>query len=310
MDESADWTGLKVTGTYSDKTSAEIIDYEISGFNSSSPGEKTITVAKNGFSDTFTVTVNPSEEVVLVHLSITSFPSKLVYELHASPNWAGLEVRETYSDGSSRIETNYHTYVFSGFNFSILGEQTVTINKGSRIATFIITVKDLTSLFISAEPDKKEYELGESPDWTGLIVIGNYLAKDPQIETIDYNSDISGFDSSSPGIKTITVTKTGVSVSFTVQVLSKSSGAVTILPPLQAEDIALTSEGATVTASGGYTGYQWFVDDMPQPADSGSGGQTITLSALGYASGTYHRVWVIARIQGIPYSGETCITLP
>jgi hypothetical protein len=307
--EGADWTGLVVTGTYSDGSTRVETDYTISGFDSSSPGEKTITVSKSAYNytaDYFTVTVR-----TLNSLSVSTAPTKQVYEWGEGADWTGLEVTGTYSDGSTRVETDY---TISGFDSSSPGEKTITVSKSAYNYTadyFTVTVEGLTSLSISVQPSKLVYEVGESPDWTGLVVIGYYFIKNPQIETINYNSEISGFDSSSPGIKTITVTKNGVSSpSFTVEVLPRGSGGITILPvPSQTGDITLTQAGTTVTASDGYANYQWFVDDMARPANSGSNGKAITLSVPPYSAGK-HRVRVTAWKQGLPYSGEITITLP
>jgi hypothetical protein len=304
--ESANWTGLEVTGTYSDGSVRVEPSYNISGFDAWTMGKQTIGVSKNGISAAFTVTVR-----ALYSLFISSLPDKLEYEPGDNPNWSGLEVTGTYFDGSNMWDEiiDHGNYDIDGFDSSSPGEKYITVTKIGISNGFTVAVEGLSSLSISTEPDKKVYELDESPDWTGLMVVGHYFIKGPQIETIDYNSEISGFDSSGPGIKTIYVTKNGVSVSFTIEVLPKSSGGITILPPSQAADIALTSAGTTVTAPGGYTGYQWFVDEMPRPADNGSGGKALTLSAPEYVSGTY-RVWVIAYKQGLPYSGEIYLTLP
>jgi hypothetical protein len=306
--ENSDWTGLEVTGTYSDGSIRVETSYNIGSFYFVDAGEQTITVTKDSVSATFTVTVRD-----LVFLSVSSLPDKLVYEQGDNPDWTGMVVEGTYFDGSNTWNEiiDHGNYNISGFDSSSPGVKYIYVSKnGVSAPSFTITVEGLNYLSISSEPNKKVYELGESPDWTGLMVIGHYFIKGPQIETIDYNSEISGFDSSSPGQKTITITKNGVSISpFTVEILPGGNGAITILPPFHAADIALTLAGTTVTAPGGYTDYQWFVDDMPRPADSGSDGKAFTLSAPEYASGTY-RVWVIAHKQGLPYSGETYITLP
>jgi hypothetical protein len=307
QNESADWTGLEVTGTYSDGSSRIETSYDFGGFDNWYVGEKSITVSKNGISAEFAVTV-----IRLDSLSVSSQPDKLEYEPGDNPNWTGMVVEGTYFDGSNTWNEiiDHGNYDIGGFDSSSPGVKTIEVSKNGVYTWFTVTVEGLSSLSISSEPNKKVYELGESPDWTGLIVVGNYFIKNPQIETIDYDSEISGFDSSSPGIKTITITKNGVSISpFTIEILPGGNGVITILPPFHTEDITLTPAGATVTAPGGYTDYQWFVDDMPRPADSGSDGKAITLSAPDYASGTY-RVWVIAHKQGLPYSGETYVTLP
>jgi hypothetical protein len=77
---------------------------DISGFDSSSASEQTITITKNSISATFTVTVRPA---VLNSLSISSLPDKRVYEFGESSDWMGLEVTGIYSDDTTRIEIDY-----------------------------------------------------------------------------------------------------------------------------------------------------------------------------------------------------------
>jgi hypothetical protein len=171
--------------------------------------------------------------------------------------------------------------------------------------------KKIVAIEITSFPHKLTYEISENADWTGLEITEIYSDNTKTITAGYHSYDISGFDSSSPGIKTITVVaKNGFSVTFTVTVLPREgTSAITILPPSQAGDITLSSTGTTtvtVTASGGYTDYQWFVDDMP--ADSNTDGKTITLDSTAYSAGK-HLVWVTAHQQGLPYSAETVITI-
>jgi hypothetical protein len=68
--------------------------------------------------------------------------------------------------------------------------------------------KRLINLAISSPPNKVVYELNESADWTGLKVTETYSDDSFRIET-DYNNyTITGFDSSSPGIKALLSAKT------------------------------------------------------------------------------------------------------
>jgi hypothetical protein len=309
LNESPDWTGLEVTGHYADgSTRTETIaNSDISGFSSASAGAKTITVAKNGHTATFSVTVSG---VTLVSISISSPPNKVVYELNESFDRTGLEVTGHYSDDSSRIETINNSDI-SGFSSTSEGEKTITVTKNGKKTTFAVTVSAVTlvSLSISAPPDKAVYEINDDPDWTGLTVIGTYSDGVAKFETIG-KGDISGFDSTSAGIKTITITKRSKTVTFTVEILGKGSGGITILPfPTTTTDISLSQTGSTVVAPSGYENYQWFVDDLARPADDGSNGRAITPDTPPYSTGE-HRVRVTAYQQGLPYSGEIVITLP
>ncbi len=55
--EKLDLTGMVVKGIYTDDSEKEITDYTTSGYNALKKGTQTITVAYEGFTDTFTVTV-------------------------------------------------------------------------------------------------------------------------------------------------------------------------------------------------------------------------------------------------------------
>jgi hypothetical protein len=222
--ENADWTGLLIAESYSNgdyKIQPDYHNYTISGFDSSSPGIKYITVSKGGISaQPFTVTVNSSGEAVLVSLYIDSPPNKLVYEVGESADWTGLTLAETDSNHIMHL-LDYHNYTISGFDSSSPGVKTIIVSKdGISAPSFTITVNSsgeavLVSLSITSPPYKQVYEQGENADWAGLGVTGFYSNGSSRTET-GYNID--GFDSSSPGVKTITVTKDGCSDYFSVSI--------------------------------------------------------------------------------------------
>ena len=74
--------------------------------------------------------------------------------------------------------------------------------------------KALSSITVEG-PDKTEYELGEELDLTGLTVVANY--SDGTTETVT-GYEVSGFDSTAAGEKTVTVTYQDKTATFTVTV--------------------------------------------------------------------------------------------
>lgn len=60
--EELDLAGLEVTAHYSDGSEVAVEDYEVSGFDSSTAGEKTVTVTYEGKTATFTVNVLPDDD--------------------------------------------------------------------------------------------------------------------------------------------------------------------------------------------------------------------------------------------------------
>ena len=78
----------------------------MSGFSSTTPGEKTITVKYGGKTTTFKVTVKPAH---ITNLSVYTQPSRTYYEVGEPLDISGLRLKAIYSDGSSRIITSGYT---------------------------------------------------------------------------------------------------------------------------------------------------------------------------------------------------------
>ncbi|MDR2576303.1 MAG: bacterial Ig-like domain-containing protein [Treponema sp.] len=83
--ESFDSTGLVVTATYDDDSTEVVTGYTLSGFDSTTAGEKTITVTYEGKTVTFTVTVvEPTPFTTPPALSLAADNAKLTYTWAAS----------------------------------------------------------------------------------------------------------------------------------------------------------------------------------------------------------------------------------
>ncbi len=99
---------------------------------------------------------------------------------------------------------------------------TVTMLDGEHQGTCEVTVTtpeepaELQSITIQ-EPQKKVYLVGEELDLIGLVVTAHYTdGSEKEVEAGNY--EVTGFDSSTPGEKTVTVTFEGKSASFKVVV--------------------------------------------------------------------------------------------
>ncbi|MDR1221138.1 MAG: bacterial Ig-like domain-containing protein [Treponema sp.] len=147
--ESLDLSGLVVTGTYSDGTTRTEYGYNVSGYNAYSTGQQTLTVTVNGYTATFTVTVNA---VTLQSIAITSPPHKLRYALGEPLEIYGIVVTGTYSDGTTEWETVNLSNI-SGYNADMLGQQTVTVTVGDKTATFIVNVNVKTAFTLNFSSD-------------------------------------------------------------------------------------------------------------------------------------------------------------
>ena len=135
--DSFDKTGLKVTATYNNGSTADVTgSATLSGFSSTSAGTKTVTVSYGGKTATFTVTVKAVE---VSSIAITSKPTKTTYYTGQSFDKTGLKVTATYNNGSTKDVTSSVT--LSGFSSTSAGTKTVTATYSGKTATFTVTVK-------------------------------------------------------------------------------------------------------------------------------------------------------------------------
>lgn len=174
--------GLEVYALYVEGTKALVTAYEISGFDSTTPGTKNIIVSYHGYEANFEVTV--------------TFPIHIVI----FKDYDGTIIKqENVLDGNSANAPNAPTrggYEFTGWNAdfsSVTSDLTVTAQYrmipaiGIRIASY---------------PNKIYYRIGEELDTTGLRIVA---ITDDGTERQVTGCTYSGFDNSTVGRKEVAV---------------------------------------------------------------------------------------------------------
>lgn len=136
QNELFDSTGLEITGTLTTGETVNVTDYELSGYDSSSPGTKTITVTSGDASATFEVTVLTES---LTGISITTLPSKTEYHINGEFNPSGISVSASTSDGNT-VTLNSDQLTYSGFDSSSPGSKTITVSYNGMTSSFDITI--------------------------------------------------------------------------------------------------------------------------------------------------------------------------
>lgn len=120
LGDSLDASGLVVVSRYTDNTTKKLENYSISKLDSSSVGEKTITVTYKTHTTTFKVTVYKASGIRISH-----FPAKAFYKIGESLDLTGLSVNLIRNDGSEKEITDYSV---SGFDSSKVGTETITVS--------------------------------------------------------------------------------------------------------------------------------------------------------------------------------------
>jgi ABC-type branched-subunit amino acid transport system substrate-binding protein len=146
VEEALDLTGLDVKAVYSDETEKALVesDLAISGFDSETTGEKTITLTYDGVSVSFTVTVfDPDADKELQSINVKSLPTTQQYEVGASFDDAGLVIEAVYNTGAKE-EVASADYTLSGFDSSEVNlDGVVTVTFEEKTATFSYTVREI-----------------------------------------------------------------------------------------------------------------------------------------------------------------------
>lgn len=296
---------LDITAYYNDDSSKKLNynDVTITGFDSSSLGEKTITVTYK--EDNKTVSTTFKIEIIEKEVKdiVLTPPTKVKYVEGQSLDLTGGKVIVSYNDDTSE-EIDLTSDMVSGYDKDHLGKQTIIVTYQGKTATFEVEVikKEATKIELVTLPNKIEYIRGQKLDSDGAIKteyiegqpldISNLkviaLYNDGTSEVIDASMDmISGYDVNIIGKQTITVTYKGKTTTFEVNVKAKSVTKIEVTPPNKLEYI----EGQSLDLSGGKVKVFYdngtseeisLTDDMISGYDTNLvGKQTITVTYKG-----------------------------
>ncbi|MBO5869335.1 MAG: bacterial Ig-like domain-containing protein, partial [Clostridia bacterium] len=171
--------------------------------------------AESGVSYGFTVNV-----IGISGIEISSLPNKTQYALGDEFDTTGLIVRVKYNDGTYKTVTDY---TISGFDSSIEGTQNIIVKWTSPTGntyskTLTVEVFDMSApqeIYIASLPNKIIYNLRESLDLTGLVVMGIYR-DGSEVEITDYT--VSGYNALVVGKQTITIKYNDLTTTFDVLV--------------------------------------------------------------------------------------------
>ena len=235
--ESLDLSGGVIEALFSDNSlviySMSNSGISISGFDSSTPGTKKITVTYKGKTTTFNVDVVAVE---YTSLKIKRYPNKLVYTIGEPLDLTGGILQKNYNNETMQTAAMTDSSVqVSGYNSANAGIQTITLTKDGKSTSFEVVVNKsspieenliLNSISIYKKPTKISYNIGESLDLTNGYILVNYsktgettsLASSDVVEMSQKDITITGFSSTTEGEKNVTVSYKGKSATFTVAV--------------------------------------------------------------------------------------------
>ena len=190
----------------------------ITGFDSSTIGEKIITVSFEG--QALTYAVNVTNRPTVIGIELISEPNKKEYLVGEQLDFEGAKIEVFYDNNTSEI-LDVKVEMTEGANSNVLGEQIVTVALYGFTDSFKITVSEIkaTSIKIQTLPQKLVYVEGEMLDTTGLVISVQF--NDGRIISVTSGYAVTGY-SSEKGIHTITVEYLGLVTTFDVEVIAKN----------------------------------------------------------------------------------------
>ncbi len=170
---------------------------------------------------------NQKNEIVptLSSIIIDQKPAKLIYNYEETLDLTGLIVKAKYSDGSEKTVDGWTSDPKPWSKLKTTGTVTVTITYEEKTASFTIKVsekpaqKTLSSIYISKQSDKLDYEYNSLLDLTGLEVKGKYSDGTEEVLEGWTSNPKAGSNLTTSG--TVTISYEGKTTSFTITVATK-----------------------------------------------------------------------------------------
>ena len=216
---------ILVTRAVGEPETKEITKDMVTGFDSTKENTKltlTVSYIENGITKTTTYDVSVKD--IVTGIGIKTNPNKTQYKYGEELDLTGATI--SVVKGSGTIEIPVTEDMVSGYDKEKLGEQTIKVTYGGEEATFKVTVKDYVKDIILVNPDKTEYQYGESLDLTGGSV-QKVMASGAAVAAVPLTDDsvtLSTFNPNQSGIQTIKVTYEGKTKTFDVNVKDTITG--------------------------------------------------------------------------------------
>lgn len=172
--------------------------------------------------------------VEINEIQISRYPSKTSYKTSDTFSTEGLEIRAIYNNGKTEnISPENCTYVY---DFSSVGSAIVTVWYNGRSATLSVNVQPPKYIEIASQPNRIDYEVGDTFDPAGLVVKA-YYQDGTSAEITDY--DIAAPIFNETGSKTVTISYQGRQATLVCNVSEKTI-------PEDAPQIVVESKTATI----------------------------------------------------------------
>ena len=205
-----------------DKNKLEIISYDDKYYSSIGFDTDTLNAFLRDLIGENYVILRPH----LPSLTIKSMPKKTYIQNYEDFDISGGKLSAIYNDSSNKEEIDFSKATITGFNNSkVTEEQEITVKYDGSYVTYNVSIvsKQVTSIEIHTLPIKNDY----IQNYENLDLYGGYITvkyNDKSIDKVSLTNDkvkVTGFDNSKVGTNELTVSYSGHSTKFNVDIVSK-----------------------------------------------------------------------------------------
>ena len=265
----------------------------VSGFNSTTPGTKNLTVKYVKDGKTYTKTFQVAVINTINHIEVIA-PTKTNYKYGENLNLAGGTVKIHMEDGTIKTVPLTDKMV-TGYDKTKPGQQMLKVTYTSEDnkkyeGYFKVTVgEDYIKDTKFVAPTKKQYRIGDTIDLAGGSITEVYASGKLGNKYELTNSMISGFDSTTPGTKQITVTFNNKKYNYSITVKDKTLGiSIKTLPNKleykKGENLDLTGATLNVVKESGTTTIKITANMVSGYDKNKTGMQVITVTYEGFTA--------------------------
>ncbi len=226
--DTPDFSGIRVEITFDDGTTKEIgySDVQISPLDTSTAGEKKVTVTYGGHNFEFTVNVKEAnEEATLTSIKIVPGTISTTLFMGQTLDVSRLQIEATYSDGTKKAISAENVEI-SSIDTSSAGEKTLTVTFGGLTDSIKITVLDITEMTVVSGTVADKVFVGENLDTSRIQLLVKY--SDGRSEIVGADSiNVGEFDTTTHGKKTLEIKYNGATIQHPIEVVGEQS--ITVL---------------------------------------------------------------------------------
>ena len=223
-----DFSTIKVNVHFDDGsiTTVGFSDVTVGSIDTSTAGEKTVTVTYGSLSTTFTVTVKENaSDVVVVITGIKIVPgSAPTSALLKKPyDTSTLQVEAIYSDGTKKMIPIEEVSV-SSIDTSTAGEKTLTVSYLSFTDSMTVTVLNMTEVYVKSGTLVDKLFVGETLDTSNVVLFVKYADGNlVEVSAQDLAIDASKVDTSKAGKYKLAITYNGFTLNCEIEVVGIDS---------------------------------------------------------------------------------------